>query len=80
LAHFGCRIRPVAVDHDVNVRVDAAKHRLDHEAFALPRLRKYSCARCARARNGHIGRVVIEDVNAGVRQLAAKIANHLGNR
>jgi hypothetical protein len=62
----------IAIYYDVNISLDLAKHRLDHEPFALSGFGNYSRAGCPRTFHCAVGGVVVKDVNLRLRKFGPK--------
>ena len=69
----------VAIDQHVDVGLDVGEHAPDHVAFALVRLAAHHGAGGARDLDGAVGRIVVVDIDGGVRQRGAKIGDNLGD-
>ena len=63
----------VAVDQHVDVGLDVGEHPAHHVALALVRLPPHHGAGGARDLGGAVGRVVVVDVDRGLRQRGAEI-------
>ena len=70
----------VAVHQHVDVGLDVGEHAPHHVALALARLCAHHGARLLGARARVVGRVVVVDVDARLRQRAAKRAYHVADR
>jgi hypothetical protein len=70
----------VAVDHDVEVGLDVLEHPAHDVALALAELAPHDRAGRGGDRRGLVGRVVVVDVDRGLRQRAAEVGDHLRDR
>ena len=70
----------VAVDQHVDVGLDVGEHAPHHVALALVGLAADHGAGLLRRLDGAVGRIVVVDVDRGVRQRGAEIGHDLGDR
>ena len=73
------RISSIAVDHHIDIGVNATKHRLHHKTLALSWLRHERRAGGQRAFRGAVSRIVIEDIDARLRQLIPECIDDLSD-
>jgi hypothetical protein len=76
----GGRIGPVAVGHDVDIRLDVGEHAAHHIALALAALAHDGRARKCGAQRGRVGGIVVVDIDAGGGQRCAEIRHDIADR
>ena len=78
-AHAAGVIGGIAVDQNVDVRLDVGEHPPHHEALALMRLAPDHRAGGAGDLQGIVGRIVVVDIDRGLGQLGPETGDHPGN-
>ena len=70
----------VAVDHDVDVRLDIGEHPPHDIAFSRQGLAPHDRTGCGRGLAGPVRGVVVVNVDLGARQCVPEVLDHLGDR
>ena len=74
-----CRVRVVAVHHEVVVRIDVAHHLAHDVSLALSALGAHDGSVLARDGGRVVGGIVVVHVNVGIRQDALEVVDHLSD-